>query len=136
MLTFELDEENLRKAWGCSSEYWFSTKDYSVRDVVEIIDYNSVEETSKASYLISLGYIPYFAVSDEEVMYSFIQTITNEKLKAVFDKTGADEYKEMFWKYYNLYPEISDNYDLFEKNYLQNKAEKWCQVNNINYSTK
>lgn len=136
MLTFELDEENLRKAWGGSSEYWFSTKDYSVRDVVEIIDYNSVEETLKASYLISLGYIPYFAVSDEEVMYSFIQTITNEKLKAVFDKTGADEYKEMFWKYYNLYPEISDNYDLFEKNYLQNKAEKWCQANNINYSTK
>ena len=89
MLTLELDEENLRKAWGGSSEYWFSTKDYSVRDVVEIIDYNSVEETSKASYLISLGYIPYFAVSDEEVMYSFIQTITNEKLKAVVEANSA-----------------------------------------------
>lgn len=136
MLTFELDEENLRKAWGGSSEYWFSTKDYSVRDVVDIIDYNSVEETSKASYLISLGYIPYFAVSDEEVMYAFIQTITNEKLKAVFDKTGADDYKEVFWKYYNLYPELSDNFDVFEKNYLQNKAVKWCQANNINYSIK
>lgn len=136
MLTFELDEENLRKAWGGSCEYWFSTKDYSVRDVVELIDYDAVEETSKASYLISLGYIPYFAVSDEEVMYAFVQTLDNEKLKAIFDKTGADDYKEMFWKYYNIYPELSDNFNDFEKSYLLNKAIKWCQGNNINYLVK
>ncbi len=133
MQIFELNEQNLKQAWGASCERWFSLKDYTISDVIDLIDYDAGEEESTDEYLINKGYIPYFAVSNEEVMYSFIQTLQNKKLKAVFDKVSADDYTETFWKYYKLYPEMSEGFHEFENKYLMDKAVKWCESNNINY---
>ena len=135
MQYFELNAENLKKAWGASCERWFSLKDYTISDVIELIDYDVANSSDESAdeYLIKKGYIPYFAVSNEELMYSFIQTLDNQKLKAVFDKVSADDYTETFWKYYKLYPELSDGFHQFETKYLLDKAVKWCELNKINY---
>lgn len=135
MQYFELNEKNLKQAWGASCERWFSLKDYTISDVIDLINYDNAQSDDESTdeYLMNKGYIPYFAVSNEEVMYSFIQTLENKKLKAVFDKVSADDYTETFWKYYKLYPELSEGFHNFENQYLLDKAIKWCELNNIEY---
>ncbi len=134
METFHLNKETLRKGWGGVNQYWFSLKDYSVKDVAALAQIEKPEHISQASYFVSLGYIPYFVVSNEEVMRAYVATLDNEKLKNAFSKIESEDYVETFWKYFNVYPQLSNGWEEFEDNYVLEKAEKWCVENNINYT--
>lgn len=129
-----LNEENLRKGWGSASEYWFSRKDYVIRSASELENYERPEDISQSAYFLSLGFIPYFNVSDVEVMRAFVQSNGNPKIIAAFDKVADADYVETFWKYFNAYKEFSDKFDSFETEYVRKKAADWCYENGVNYT--
>ena len=136
MNTLELDEGNLRKGWGGAGEYWFSLRTFNVKSDAELLSLDCPENMSHSEYLVSLGYIPYFSVTNEEVIRAFAPTIEREKLrKKISDYSGGD-YVENFWKYFHIYPEISDPYIKFEAAYVKKKAAEWCGENNIDYEFK
>ncbi len=136
MDTLELDEVSLRKGWGGAGEYWLSLQDYSVKSDAELAAYEHPENVSQSEYLVSLGYIPYFTVNSEEVIRAFVPTIERKKLRDVLSGYSGSEYVENFWKYFHIYPEISDAYIEFEHRYVRNKAAKWCEENDIKYNFK
>lgn len=133
MKVFKLDESSLRKGWSSSNQYWFSLKDYKLIDSSSLADLDNSENISQSGYFVSLGYIPYFAVSNEELIRTYMQTIKNEKLKQAVSKLGDENYVENFWKYVNVYPQLSECFDKFESDYLLSKAEQWCRDNGIQY---
>lgn len=133
MDTLELDEAALRKGWGGAGEYWFSLKDFSVKSDAELAELDHSQELSQSEYLVSLGYIPYFSVTSEEVIRAFVPTIERKKLREALEGYNGGEYVENFWKYFHIYPEISNPYILFEQKYIKDKASRWCEDNNINY---
>lgn len=134
MKQFVLNEENLRKGWSGASEYWYSRKDRCVRSMADLADLDQPEDTGTSAYLLSLGYIPYFYVTDVEVMRAFVQSIGNEKIKAVFDQTEDDALVETFWKYFNAYKEFSEKFDEFQTEYVRKKAADWCYENGVDYT--
>lgn len=135
MKSFVLDSDSLRKGWGGTDQFWFSLKDYSIRDILSLSDMDRPDDVSQTAYFLSLGYIPYFVVSNEEIMRAFVSTLTNAKLKNAFSKIDDNKYVESFWKYFNIYPELSENYNSFEDEYVLNKAIAWCEQNSIEYVT-
>lgn len=134
MKPFELNDDALRKGWGGIGQYWFSLKDYTIKDVAELAHLEKPEHISQSAYFVSIGYIPYFVVSDEEVMHSYVDTLTNQKLKAALSKIDEDDYVESFWKYFNVYPQLSEGWQEFEDAYVLKKAQTWCQENAIEYT--
>lgn len=136
MNTFELNEESLRKGWGGSDQYWFSLKDFKIKEASALADMDKPENVSQTAYFVSNGYIPYFVVTNEEVMRSYVDSLTNEKLKNALSKIDKDNYVESFWKYFNVYPQMAEGFEDFEKNYLIQKATKWCDENSIPYILK
>lgn len=137
MKIFEINRENLRKAWNGADQYWFSLRDYAVKDSSVLVNFDIPEGVSQTAYFVSLGYIPYFTVSDEEVIRAYVFTLNNEKLKTALSKISSEEYVETFWKYFNAYPKrIAEGWDEFENNYVINKAVEWCRENAINYIIK
>lgn len=121
-----LSEENLRFAWGSSTEYWFSRTDYSIHG------YNDLP-TDDASQLIKLGYIPFLTISNEEVIRAYINSLGNPKVKAVFEKLSSYDCVETFWKYFNAYKDISAGFDSFENEYVRSKVINWCEENAVKY---
>ena len=113
MKQFVLNEDNLRKGWSGASEFWFSRSDMQVHSMAELADLDHPEDTGTSAYLLSLGYIPYFYVTDGEVMRAFVQSIGNAKIKAVFDQTPDDA---------------------FQTEYVRKKAADWCYENGIDYT--
>ena len=133
MEAFELNRDALRKGWGGVDQYWFSLKDYTVKDVAALAQLEKPEHISQSAYFVSLGYIPYFVVTNEEVMRAYVETLTNEKLKAALSKIDEDDYVESFWKYFNVYPQLSEGWQKFEDSYVLEKAKTWCKENQIEY---
>ena len=105
-----------------------------MHSMAELADLDHPEDTGTSAYLLSLGYIPYFYVTDGEVMRAFVHSIGNAKIKAVFDQTPDDAVVETFWKYFNAYSSISEGFDEFENKFVLEKAEEWCKSNSIEYS--
>lgn len=136
MKVFEINKDSLRKGWGGTDQYWFSLKDYKIRDASTLAQMDRPEQISQSAYFVSLGYIPYFVVTNEEIMRAYVNTLKNEKLKAALSKIDDDDYVESFWKYFNVYPQLSDGWQEFEDNYLLEKAESWCKENGIKYVVK
>ncbi len=137
MKVFELSRENLRKAWNGADQYWFSLRDYVVKDTSVLVSFDVPEGVSQTAYFVSLGYIPYFTVSDEEVIRAYLSTLDNEKLKTALSDISREEYVETFWKYFNAYPKrIAEGWDEFENDYVLKKAISWCEENSINYIVK
>ncbi|MBQ8981596.1 MAG: hypothetical protein IJ077_08315 [Eubacterium sp.] len=136
MKTLELDESNLRKGWGGVGEYWFSLRSFSVKSDAELSSLDCPENMSHSEFFVSLGYIPYFTVNSEEVIRAFIPHIERKKLREAIEKFTGNDYVENFWKYFHIYPEISDPYINFEHDYVKNKAVKWCKENDIKYEFK
>lgn len=134
MKTFELSKENLRKAWAGADQYWFSLRDYVVKDLSVLLQMDIPSGVSQTTYFVSIGYIPYFVVSNEEVMRAYVATLPNEKLKSALSKIDDDNYVESFWKYFNVYPQLAEGWDKFENDYVLNKAKNWCEENSINYT--
>lgn len=134
MKVFKLDKSSLRKGWSNNNQYWFSLKDYILVDSSSLADLDNSEHISQSGYFVSLGYIPYFTVSNEELIRAYMPTIKNEKLKQALLKLGNENYVESFWKYVNVYPELSECFNEFESKYLLDKAVKWCVENGIQYT--
>lgn len=133
MKPFVLNKDSLRKGWGGADQYWFSLNDYKIRDASTLAQMDRPEQISQSAYFVSLGYIPYFVVTNEEIMRAYVSTLTNKKLKSVLSKLDEDDYVESFWKYFNVYPQLSDGWQEFEDNYLLEKAKSWCEENGIKY---
>ncbi len=133
MKSFVLDADSLRKGWSGADQFWFSLNDYTIRDILSLSDIETPDDMSQSAYFLSLGYIPYFTVSDEEVMRAYVSGLSNTKLKNAFSKIDNEKYVETFWKYFNIYPELSENWDGFEDEYVLNKAVAWCEQNSIDY---
>ena len=80
-----------------------------------------------------MGYIPFASVSNNEVLRAYAQTINNSKIKESIEQTDDDLYTDVFWKYFNLYPDMLEEYKNFEEKYVLNKVEKWCIDNGLKY---
>lgn len=121
-----LTPQTLKYAWGSSTEYWFSRVDYSI--------YNSYDlPTEEYSQLIESGFIPFLAISNEEVIRAYIKSLNNKKVSDVFENLSTDDCVETFWKYFNAYPDISAGFDAFESEYVVSKVISWCEENSVNY---
>lgn len=134
MKVFTLDASTLRKGWSNNNQYWFSLKDYKIVDSSSLADLDNSENISQSGYFVSLGYIPFFAVSNDELIRAYMDTVKNEKLKLALSNLGDENYVENFWKYVNVYPQLSECFEEFESEYLLSKAEQWCKNNGINYT--
>ncbi len=121
-----LNEETLRSAWSSSTEFWFSRLDYHVHSSYDLA-------CSDDANLIKTGFIPFFSVTNEEVIRAYINFLGNKKLSAKFSKLSSKDYVETFWKYFNAYPEIEQGYGKFETDYVLKKAVDWCEANSIEY---
>ena len=133
MKKIELSKEVLRKAWSLPEQYWLSLSTFKVVDYSVLSELDRPEEISETAYFISVGYIPFFTVSNEEVMKAYVETIENKKLKEAFSKISEENYVESFWKYFKIYPEIFEGYNSFEDSFVLEKAKKWCAENGIDY---
>ncbi len=122
-----LTEENLRFAWGSTTEYWFSRTNYS------IVKYKDLP-TDDQSKLIEIGYIPFVTISNEEVIRAYIKSLNNPKVSSKFDGLSSCDCVEVFWKYFNAYKDISGGFDEFEKSYVIGKVVDWCEENAVSYS--
>lgn len=136
MKTFELNLENLRKGWSSTPQFWFSLNDYKIKNIVDFVDYEQPDDMNKSSYLVSIGYIPYFTVTNEEVIRAFVKSIEDKKLKKALSNIDEKDYVESFWKYFNVYPELADLLCQFEDSFVLDKAKIWCEENNIEYIVK
>lgn len=121
-----LNTENLRYAWGSSTEYWFSRTDYSIYKFSDL----PCEDNSK---LFELGFIPFLTISNEEVIRAYIKSIDNPKVSSKFDGLSSYDCVEVFWKYFNAYDDISNGFDSFENQYVIKKVTDWCNENGIQY---
>ena len=92
MKCLELNDDTLRKGWGGVDQYWFSLSDYKIKDITELADLDRPEQMSQTEYYVSIGCIPYFVVTNEEVMRAYVDTLDNAKLKAALQKIDDDNY--------------------------------------------
>jgi len=129
-----INPDLLSKCGGGSAEYWFSYKDYSVKNIAEFGAVDKPDEIGQTAYFISLGIIPFITVSNEEIMRAFIKEKGSTKLNAVLGKVRDDEFIETFWKYFNAYPELKEGFDEFTSAYMLDKIIGWCRENSIEYS--
>lgn len=132
-MKLHINSELRSKCGGGSSEYWFSYRDYSVKNISELNTDDKPENMGQTTYFVSIGVIPFITVTHEELMMSFINERGSEKLKSVFEKVSIEDYVETFWKYFNAYPELADGADEFISSYVSEKIAHWCIENNIEY---
>ncbi len=128
-----LNNENLIKGWGAEGQYWFSTRDYRIIDIVSLVDVDMPENMSESAFMLSIGYIPYFRVNRLELSRSYIEAVGSRKLKAKLADVPDSEYIDTFWKYFDAYKHLSDGYEEFQLNFLIKKAIDWCEDNSINF---
>ena len=121
-----LTPENLRYAWGSTTEYWFSRTDYSIYK-------NSDLPCGDHSKLFELGFIPFLTISNEEVIRAYINSLNNPKVSAKFEGLSTYDCVEVFWKYFNAYKDISEGFDSFENEYVMKKVTDWCNENGVQY---
>lgn len=133
MDSYILDKNALAKGWGATEQYWFSLNSYRIVDYKDLSSLDIPQGMGQSSYFVSLGYIPYFYASNEEVIRSFIVTVEEKKLKDALDKINDANFVDSFWKYVNIYPSLAEKYSVFEDKYILEKAIKWCKENGINY---
>lgn len=133
-MEFIINQELLSKCGGGSAEYWFSYKDYTVKNISEFSAVEKPEEVGQTVYFVSLGIIPFITVSNEEIMRAFVKKKGSTKLNAVLNRVNNEDFIETFWKYFNAYPELKDGFDEFTSSYMLDKIIDWCKENNIEYS--
>ena len=136
MKTFELNEETLRKGWGGENQYWFSLDSYEIKEDIHAIGIEVPDDMTEEEYAASRNYIPYFRVKRIELAKAYIDAVASNKLKAKLADIGDEEYIDVFWKYFNAYPHLSEGYEEFQNNYLIKMAINWCDENEINFVVK
>ena len=131
-----INSDLLNKCGSGSSEYWFSYRDYTVKNIRDLDTGEKPEDMGQTTYFVSIGLIPFITISNEEIIRGFINEKGSEKLKSILDKIQGEEFIDTFWKYFNAYTELKDGIDEFSTEYTQNKIASWCNENNINYRFK
>ncbi len=129
-----INDELLRKCGGGSDEYWFSYRDYSVKNINEFDTDDKPDDVGQTTYFVSLGIIPFVSVSNEEIMRDFIRERGSAKLKNIINDVKSEDFIEIFWKYFNAYPELEEGLDDFARAYTVNKVKLWCDENNVEYT--
>lgn len=128
-----INTETRNKCGGGSSEYWFAYNDYSIKNIRQLDIGEKPDDVSQTAYFVSIGIIPFVAVSNEEIMHALIKAKGSVKLNAAFDKVEDEKFIETFWKYYNVYPELKENANEFADEYVNKKIIEWCDENNVDY---
>ncbi len=128
-----IDSEILNKCGSGSSEYWFSYKDYTVKNIRDLDTGVKPNDMGQTTYFVSIGLIPFITISNEEIIRGFVNEKGNAKIKSVLDKISGEEFVDTFWKYFNAYPEFKEGIDDFASRYTNHKIAAWCSENNIKY---
>ena len=128
-----INSDLLNKCGSGSSEYWFSYRDYTVKNIRDLDTGSKPDDMGQTTYFVSIGLIPFVTISHEEIIRDFIIEKCNEKLQSILDKIHGEEFIETFWKYFNAYPELQEGIDEFASQYTHKKVADWCEENNINY---
>ena len=128
-----INSDLLNKCGSGASEYWFSYKDYTVKNIRDLDTGAKPDDMGQTTYFVSIGLIPFVTISHEEIIRGFITEKGNEKLQSKLDKMHGEEFIETFWKYFNAYPELQEGIDEFASQYTNKKVADWCDENNINY---
>ena len=125
-MTLIIDKQTLRKVWSGAGEFWFNPADYSISSIVELGSDDEDELKEK-------GLFPFLNITNEEIIRSYINSLNNKKLSAKFDGFFAEECVERFWKYFNVYPEVSGGYRDYEDKYVLDRVSAWCAENSVDY---
>lgn len=128
-----INSDLINKCGSGSSEFWFSYKDYTVKNIRDLDTDAKPKDMGQTTYFVSIGLIPFVTISNEEIMRSFIKEKCHDKIKSVLDKIDGEEFVDTFWKYFNAYPELKDGADVFANRYMHNRIAQWCEENNISY---
>ncbi|MDE6722711.1 MAG: hypothetical protein K2J55_00765 [Eubacterium sp.] len=128
-----INSDLLNKCGSGSSEFWFSYRDYTVKNIRDLDTGAKPDDMGQTTYFVSIGLIPFVTISHEEIIRDFIIEKGNEKLQSILDKIHGEEFIETFWKYFNAYPELQEGIDEFASRYTHKKVADWCDENNISY---
>ncbi len=100
-----INSDLLNKCGSGSSEYWFSYRDYTVKNIRDLDTGEKPEDMGQTTYFVSIGLIPFITISNEEIIRGFINEKGSEKLKSILDKIQGEEfapYPQAFLPYPNL----------------------------------
>lgn len=129
-----INKELLSKCGGGSDEYWFSYKDYTVKNINQFNTDDKPDDVGQTAYFVSIGIIPFVSVSNEEIMRNFVKEKGSKKLNNILNDVTSENFIETFWKYFNAYPELKDGLDDFAHNYIISKVQSWCNENKIDFT--
>lgn len=136
MSVFEINDDVLKKVWDSSGEQLYSVSGGKLYNAREFSDNDRPDNISQTQYFLQMGYIPFVNITNDEALRAYKNTLRNDKIKAALDSVDDDKFNDMFWKYFNLYPDLLDDFNKFEKKYVLSKVESWCRENGIQYSIK
>ena len=80
-----INSDLLNKCGSGSSEYWFSYRDYTVKNIRDLDTGEKPEDMGQTTYFVSIGLIPFITISNEEIIRGFINEKGSEKLKSILD---------------------------------------------------
>lgn len=136
MSVFEINDDVLKKVWDSSGEQLYSVSGGKLFNAREFSDNDRPDNISQTQYFLQMGYIPFVNITNDEALRAYKNTLRNDKIKAALDSVDDDKFNDTFWKYFNLYPDLLDDFNKFENEYVLSKVESWCRENGIEYSVK
>lgn len=136
MSVFQIDKDILKKVWDSSGEQFYSVSGGKLFNACEFSDIDRPENVSQTQYFMQIGYIPFVSITNDELLRAYAGTLKNEKIKNALNEVDDDKFSDTFWKYFNLYPELLDEYKKFEESFVLSKVESWCNDNGIKYEVK
>lgn len=136
MSVFEINDDVLKKVWDSSGEQLYSVSGGKLFNAREFSDNDRPDNISQTQYFLQMGYIPFVNITNDEALRAYKNTLRNDKIKSALDSVDDDKFNDTFWKYLNLYPDLLDDFNKFEKKYVLSKVESWCRENGIQYSIK
>ena len=136
MSVFEINDDVLKKVWDSSGEQLYSVSGGKLFNAREFSDNDRPDNIAQTQYFLQMGYIPFVNITNDEALRAYKNTLRNDKIKAALDSVDDDKFNDTFWKYCNLYPDLLDDFNKFEKKYVLSKVESWCRENGIEYSIK
>ena len=136
MSTFVIDNEALKKGWGAEGQYWFSFFTYKVVEDITLANIIVPDELDRDEFFGSHEIIPYFNVKRYELAKEYVLSLNNKKLTEKFKNLEDKDIVEYFWKCFNVYPALFENFEEYQNKFILDKAESWCKEHNINYVVK
>ena len=134
MNTFVIDKEALKKGWGAEGQFWFSFLDYTVIEDFTLALFTVPEHMDNEEFFELHDIIPYFNVKRYELAKQYVLSLNNKKISEKFENLEDKDIVEYFWKYYNAYPALFENFEEYQNKFILEKAENWCRDNKINYT--